>query len=247
MDSLRLRPVSSRATSTGMAHSALPTHQVRFSAIVVANDLLQRGPSLTAKAVEDVRFYATRLKETAASMAVLEQTQTRDGNAKKPDVVKTQALIGETGKALEARIAANRQLEDAFRPPYNDMPMHEVIRVSSQNSLGMWQVDSARYKDGYTITDIMPRSPGKAIAYIGNQYSPLITVENGRGSKNKVTYRFPWSGSNYAKIAKEPVEITDAKLKKEIIGLAQRLVDKTTVLNVRQRLHRLATYGYWTP
>lgn len=243
MDPLSLRPVVSRPVS----HMASPTNNVRFSAIAATNDILQTGPTIKIKAFEDVRFYADRLKETAASMTVLEQTQTREGNAKKPDVVKTQALIGETGKALEARIQSNRKREAAFERSDNGMPHHEVIRVSSQNSLGMWQVDSAQYKDGYTLTEIMPRSPGKAIAYIGDQYHPLITVENGRGVVNKVSYRFPWSGSGYAKIAKAPVEITDPKLKKDVIGLAQRMVDKTTPLTLGQRVHRLANYGYWNP
>lgn len=229
------------------SHTGAPTNNVRFSAIAAANDWLTRGPSIAAKAQEDVRFYVTRLTETMGNLNVLEQSQTSEGNPKKPALVETHAILGETGKHLEARIKANRALEQAFQTPYNDMPFHEVIRVAEQNSTGMWQVDSKRYSDGYTTTEIMPRSPGKAILYIGDQYRPLITVENGRGSDNKVTYRFPWSGSGYDKIAKEPIKITDAKLRKQAIGLAQRMVDKTTSLNLGQRLHRLVTYGYWTP
>lgn len=245
MDALRLSPMASRLVAT----SASSPKTVRFSAIAAVNDdVLQVGPTINTKAQEDVGFYVTRLKETMGNLVVQARSLTSEGGTpKKPDVVSRHAILGETGKHLEARMRANRKLEAAFQPPYNDMPHHEVIRVASQNSVGMWQVDSIRYKDGYTTTKIMPRQAGKADAYIGDQYRPIITIENGRGSKNKVSYRFPWSGSGYAKIAKAPVEITDPKLKKDVIGLAQRLEDKTTALGIGQRLHRLVKYGYWTP
>ena len=195
------------------------------------------------KATDDMAAYIRHLKMTMDRLTTqhvaIQQTKGKHGTTV---AQRTRSVFRPSGLDRNTFNDARRAYEDSLRP--SGLSFEDKDRLVKRQYIGLWAFEKHTDRTG-SQRMLMPSHDSDPKEYSIESYQPSIHIEQKGWQSPKVTYHFPHPRPDSPRLP--DVEITDRDQRTAISGLAQRLDDKISGINWAQRLHRLATYGYWTP